>query len=104
MKSLLDETLATIPSTTWDDIYGIGYMKNELRTLIRRPMSQKKVRKEMRDPSLEGMIIPEGVPPEGLLMCAPRGFGKTLLIIWDEYISLSNYYLLTRTCGQNMHT
>lgn len=106
MKSLLDETMATIPTTAWDDIYGNDSIKNELRTLIRRPASHKSSRKEMKDGVPEGATIPDGVPPEGLLFCAPRGFGKSMLTkalcnaCNCKFIAVKGYEL----CSANQNT
>lgn len=66
--SAMREAVASIPEVSWDDIGGLGSVKDRLRELIEKPLQHPV--------SFASMGIK---PPSGILLYGPPGTGKTLL-------------------------
>jgi transitional endoplasmic reticulum ATPase len=66
--SAIREAFVTIPNVCWDDVGGLGEVKEQLRNVVERPLKQPEV------------FRAAGVtPPNGLLLYGPPGTGKTLI-------------------------
>lgn len=66
--SAIREVLVEVPAVTWDDIGGLGNVKQQLRETIEWPL---------RWPDLIRQV--GAMPPRGILLVGPPGTGKTLL-------------------------
>jgi transitional endoplasmic reticulum ATPase len=94
--SALREVLIEIPRTTWDDVGGLGELKQQLREAVEWPLNQPEVFKRM------------GIkPPRGILLYGPPGTGKTLLAkaVANEsranFISVKGPEVLSKWVGES---
>jgi transitional endoplasmic reticulum ATPase len=66
--TLMREVLVEVPEVKWDDIGGLGDVKQQLREAVEWPLKYPEIFEKM------------GVtPPRGILLYGPPGCGKTLL-------------------------
>ncbi|HET6404286.1 MAG TPA: CDC48 family AAA ATPase [Candidatus Thermoplasmatota archaeon] len=94
--SALREVLIEIPRVTWDDVGGLGELKQQLREAVEWPLNQPEIFKKM------------GIkPPRGILLYGPPGTGKTLLAkaVANEsranFISVKGPELLSKWVGES---
>ena len=94
--SALREVLIEIPRVTWDDVGGLGEIKQQLREAVEWPLNKPEVFKRM------------GIkPPRGILLYGPPGTGKTLLAkaVANEsranFISVKGPELLSKWVGES---
>jgi transitional endoplasmic reticulum ATPase len=77
--SAIREAFVTIPNVGWDDVGGLGEIKERLRNVVERPLKEPEVFRSA------------GVtPPTGILLYGPPGTGKTLVA-----------QALAKSCGVN---
>uniref|UniRef100_A0A915IP63 AAA+ ATPase domain-containing protein n=1 Tax=Romanomermis culicivorax TaxID=13658 RepID=A0A915IP63_ROMCU len=94
--SALRETVVETPTTTWDDIGGLGNVKRELQELVQYPVEhpEKYLKFGMQ-------------PSRGVLFYGPPGCGKTLLAkaiaheCQANFISIKGPELLTMWFGES---
>ena len=66
--SAIREAFVTIPNVAWEDVGGLGQVKEQLHNVVERPLRQPEV------------FRAAGVtPPTGILLYGPPGTGKTLV-------------------------
>jgi len=94
--SALREVLIEIPRTTWEDVGGLGELKQQLREAVEWPLNSPEVFKRM------------GIkPPRGILLYGPPGTGKTLLAkaVANEsranFISVKGPEVLSKWVGES---
>lgn len=94
--SALRETLISVPDVSWDDIGGLGEVKNRLREAVELPL---------RNPQL---LTAVGLEPHvGALIYGPPGTGKTLLAraLANEcgvnFISIDGPEIFTKWLGES---
>ncbi|MEA3198621.1 MAG: transitional endoplasmic reticulum ATPase [Thermoplasmata archaeon] len=94
--SALREVLIEIPRTTWEDVGGLGELKQQLREAVEWPLNNPEVFKRM------------GIkPPRGILLYGPPGTGKTLLAkaVANEsranFISVKGPEVLSKWVGES---
>lgn len=92
----LREVLITVPNTTWEDIGGLGDIKQKLKEAVEWPLKKPEAFKRL------------GVsPPKGILLYGPPGTGKTLLAkaVANEsdanFISVKGPELLSKWVGES---
>ncbi len=94
--SALREVLLEIPQVDWDDVGGLGEVKQSLREAVEWPLSQPEV--------FERLGIS---PPRGILLFGPPGTGKTLLAkaVANEsganFISIKGPEVLSKWVGES---
>lgn len=66
--SAIREAFVTIPNVTWEDVGGLGAVKEHLRNVVERPLKQP-----------EAFRAAGVTPPNGLLLYGPPGTGKTMM-------------------------
>ena len=94
--SALREVLIEIPRVTWEDVGGLGELKQQLREAVEWPLNKPEVFKRM------------GIkPPRGILLYGPPGTGKTLLAkaVANEsranFISVKGPEVLSKWVGES---
>jgi transitional endoplasmic reticulum ATPase len=94
--SALREVLIEIPRTTWEDVGGLGELKQQLREAVEWPLNNPEIFKRM------------GIkPPRGILLYGPPGTGKTLLAkaVANEsranFISVKGPEVLSKWVGES---
>ncbi len=94
--SSLREIMVEIPQVSWDDVGGLGIIKEKLKDSVERPISDPESFLEM---GIE--------PPKGILLYGPPGTGKTLLAkaIANEsnanFISVKGPEVLSKWVGES---
>ncbi len=94
--SALREVLLEIPTTSWDQVGGLGEVKQSLREAVEWPLTQPEVFTRL------------GIkPPRGILLFGPPGTGKTLLAraVANEsganFISIKGPEVLSKWVGES---
>lgn len=78
--SAMREFFVEVPKITWDDVGGLGHVKQQLRESVEWPLSQPEVFKRL------------GInAPRGILLYGPPGTGKTLLAKAVAHESAANF-------------
>ncbi|MFT4313306.1 MAG: CDC48 family AAA ATPase [Candidatus Woesearchaeota archaeon] len=81
--SALREVLIEVPSTTWDDVGGLGNVKQNLKEAVEWPLNTPE------------RFTRLGIkPPKGILLYGPPGTGKTLLAKAVANESKANFILV----------
>lgn len=96
MPSAIREVFVEVPNTPWEQIGGLGDLKQKLIEAVEWPLSHPKVFKRM------------GIrPPKGILLYGPPGCGKTLLgrAVATEskanFISIKGPEILSKWVGES---
>lgn len=77
--SAIREAFVTIPDVAWEDVGGLGEVKEQLRNAVERPLKQPEA---FRSAGI--------TPPTGILLYGPPGTGKTMIA-----------KALAKSCGVN---
>ncbi len=94
--SALREVLVQVPNVKWDDIGGLGTVKEELTEAIEWPLKYSKL-------FAKGDVT----PPKGILLYGPPGTGKTLIAkaVANEseanFISIKGPELISKWVGES---
>ena len=90
------EVFIEVPMVKWDDIGGLGDVKQELREAVEWPLKYSEVFKQMG-----------AKPPKGILLFGPPGTGKTLLAkavaseSESNFISIKGPEVLSKWVGES---
>ncbi len=94
--SALREVLVQVPNITWDDVGGLGSLKEELHEAVEWPLKHK-----------EAFEHADVKPPKGILLYGPPGTGKTLIAkavahtTESNFISIKGPELLSKWVGES---
>ena len=94
--SAIREVFVEVPDVKWEDVGGLGNIKNELKEAIEWPLKYADVFKKV-----------DTKPPKGILLYGPPGVGKTLLAkaVANEsgvnFISVKGPALMSKYVGES---
>ena len=94
--SAIREVFVEVPDVKWEDVGGLGNIKNELKEAIEWPLKYADVFKKV-----------DTKPPKGILLYGPPGVGKTLLAkaVANEsgvnFISIKGPALMSKYVGES---
>ena len=70
------EVFVEVPDVKWEDIGGLGNVKQELQEVCRMAFKYQNI-----------FTHADATPPKGILLYGPPGTGKTLMAIEDQFIA-----------------
>ncbi len=94
--SAMREVFVEVPDVRWDDIGGLGDLKQELREAVEWPLKYHAI-----------FTYADATPPKGILLYGPPGTGKTLLAkaaaneSEANFISVKGPELLSKWVGES---
>jgi transitional endoplasmic reticulum ATPase len=94
--SAMREVFVEVPDVRWDDIGGLGDLKQELREAVEWPLKYQAI-----------FTYADATPPKGILLYGPPGTGKTLLAkaaaneSEANFISVKGPELLSKWVGES---
>ena len=94
--SAMREVFVEVPDVKWEDIGGLGDIKQELQEAVEWPLKYEKA-----------FVYTDATPPKGILLYGPPGTGKTLMAkaaaneSEANFISIKGPELLSKWVGES---